>query len=96
MPKLPLPDFQNESEEADWYFQHRDDLDDYFEQTNDSRSMAQMLLEDHDLILDPNAVTISLQEGDLKLARQQASMRGVDDQKYLAELLHEALRSRAA
>lgn len=96
MAKLPLPDFNSEAEEAEWYYEHRDALDDYFERTSDTRPFAQMLLEDHDLILDPNAVTLSLQEGDLQLARQQAATQGIDDEKYLADLLHQALRSKAA
>jgi len=96
MAKLPLPDFKTEAEEADWYYEHRDSLDDYFERVNDPRSFAQMLLEDHNIVIDPNTVTLSLPAGDLQLARQQAASRGVEDEKYLADLIHRALHSEAA
>ncbi|MDE1161105.1 MAG: CopG family antitoxin [Acidobacteriaceae bacterium] len=89
MTKLPVPEFTSEAEEANWYDAHRDQLTDYFDEVEMS---ASSLLAQHDLVLDPHALTVLLGEEDLTLLQKRAAQKGVDSESLLSELVHQALR----
>lgn len=92
--KLPVPDFKSEREEADWYYENRDRLDDFFEYSG-GRNLHEALAE-IGLRIAPNAITLSLKDGDLELAQKLATERGVDPEELLADLLHGALETSKA
>jgi hypothetical protein len=47
--KLPYPEFESESAEADWLYEHREELDLYFSPME--ISVREMLLRDHGVVL---------------------------------------------
>jgi predicted DNA binding CopG/RHH family protein len=91
----PIPPFANEAEEAQWWYEQRDQL----------TAKAEAALARGDLKLrrvasssptdSPSTpaknITIRVAEEDLTRARQLASKRGLRYQTYLKMLLHEAL-----
>jgi hypothetical protein len=89
--KLPYPEFANESEEAEWLYEHRDDLDCYFEPV--SGSVREVLLRDHDLVLPDQRVLVKVSDENLGIVGQRAAAEGLDAGAYLERIVHDALRS---
>ncbi|HEY5056653.1 MAG TPA: hypothetical protein VII58_10870 [Acidobacteriaceae bacterium] len=88
MEKRVLPDFKSEAEEAKWWFDHQDELDKDFEQAAKEGRLGRGTAARLGGI---PTTTIRLDPGDIALAREQASTRGLKYQTYLKMLVHEAL-----
>jgi len=92
MTKLEVPDFTSEAEEAKWWFDNQDALDDEFLAAAEEGRLAWgtaarlVGLEGDSIYPDP---------ADIALARAQAEKKGLKYQTYLKMLLHEALTKEA-
>jgi predicted DNA binding CopG/RHH family protein len=90
--QLKIPDFANETEEAQWWYDHRDDLAGAFEEAaarDDIRvGSAARLAREH-----AAAETIRLDPGDISRARALAARHGLPYTTYLQMLVHDALAS---
>ncbi len=83
-----VPKFESEAQEAKWWFDNQDELLKDFE-----RAAAEGRL-GHGTVARRMGIpttTIRLDPGDIALAREQASKRGLKYQTYLKMLVHEAL-----
>ena len=94
MAKLPYPDFASETEEADWLYEHRDELDLYFSPVNSS--VRESLLRDHDLVLPEALISLPLSEEDLTRAKAIAATEGLAAEEYLGRVVHEILQAKQA
>jgi predicted DNA binding CopG/RHH family protein len=85
-----IPKFANETEEAQWWYQQRDQLTGKAE-----AALARGELKLRRLATEKDGparnVTIRIAEQDLTRARDLAAKRGIRYQTYLKMLLHEAL-----
>jgi predicted DNA binding CopG/RHH family protein len=88
MEKRILPDFKSEAEEAKWWFDHQDELDKDFAQAAKDGTLGCGTAARLGGI---PTTTIRFDPGDVALAREQASKRGLKYQTYLKMLVHEAL-----
>jgi hypothetical protein len=86
--KRVFPKFANEEEEATWYFEHADELAEDFDAAAANGTLGYGRLARR-FGLQPNVVY--LQPADANLAREQAERRGIDYDKYVQGLIHEAL-----
>jgi predicted DNA binding CopG/RHH family protein len=86
-----MPKFNNEAEEAEWFFQHQDDLEDYLETPtpSDTARFEQELEEVRARRSKP--ITIRLLAEDIETAKQIAAKKGIGYQTYLKMILHEGL-----
>ena len=91
--KLEVPRFGSEAEEAQWWFDHRDETADLME-----NAVAEGRTSSLDMVLankrnggSTPTVSIRIDQGDLARARVQAEKRGLRYQTYLKMILHEAL-----
>jgi predicted DNA binding CopG/RHH family protein len=90
--KRKLPAFATEAEEARWWDQNRDRLDQDFEKAAragklrplDSKTLAAR-------IAASRTISIRLAEADIALARKQAAARGLPYQTYIKSVLHQGL-----
>jgi hypothetical protein len=89
--KLPYPDFASESEEADWLYEHREQLDLYFSPT--TGSLREMLLRDHNLTLPEAVIAVPLSAEDMERANAIAAAQGIDAEEYIGRVVHEALQA---
>jgi predicted DNA binding CopG/RHH family protein len=88
MDPVKIPKFENEADEANWAFEHRDDLAAAFLQA------AQKGLVRHGTLKQRGVTpptTIRLAPEDISRARALAERRGLRYQTYLKMLIHEAL-----
>ena len=86
--KRVLPDFKSEAEEAKWWFDNQDELLKDFEKAAAEGRLGRGTAARLGGI---PTTTIRLDPGDIALAREQASQRGLKYQTYLKMLVHEAL-----
>ena len=93
MEKRNLPDFKSEAEEAQWWFDNQNELDKDFAE---AAAEGQLGRGTAARIGGLPTTTIRLDPGDIALAREQASKRGLKYQPYVKMLLHEALQRQAA
>jgi predicted DNA binding CopG/RHH family protein len=91
--KKTLPDFKSEAEEAKWWFDHRDEVLDEFEQAAEDGTL---LKGEAAKVKAIPTTTIRLDPTDIELARTQAEKKGLKYQTYLKMILHEALVKEAA
>ena len=89
MEKRVLPDFKSEAEEAKWWFDNQDVLDEDFLQAAAEGVLGRGTVARQGGI---PTTTIRLDPDDIALAREQASKRGLRYQTYLKMLVHEALQ----
>jgi predicted DNA binding CopG/RHH family protein len=93
--RLVVPKFESEAQEAQWWFENRDKVEDALIGAMDSgtiqRGAAQRLASERRA---SRNVTIRLAEADLDLARGQAEEKGLPYQTYIKSVLHEALVKR--
>jgi len=93
MKKREVPAFQSESEEARWWYAHRDELDLGFEQAAQSGTLKKVSrAEILKRLSGTRVVSIRLPEGDLAKLRRLAVEKGLPYQTYLKSLLHEGIR----
>ncbi len=91
--RLPYPEFASESEEADWLYEHRDDLDLYF--SSSSASLHDLLLE-QDMVLPEAVIAVPLSAADFARANTVAAAEGVPPEEYIGRVIHDALHTREA
>jgi len=97
--KPVVPHFDTETEEAEWWCEHREEHDERLADAVENGTTLKLrdALWEQGLVLQGlKEVAIPLEEDDLERARQQAAGRGLDYHQYLSKLLHEALSSRDA
>jgi len=96
MEKLKLPKFANEADEAQWWYDHRDELTEAFEDAAARGELrtgtAAKLARERAAGVTPTT-TIRLDPGDISRARALAAKRGLRYQTYLKMLIHEALEA---
>jgi hypothetical protein len=92
--KLPYPDFASEAEEADWLYEHREELDLYFSPM--AGTVREMLLRNHDLILPDAYMSVPLSNEDAACVRSIAETSGLSAEEYLGQVVHEALQAKRA
>lgn len=92
--KLKIPKFANEADEANWWYEHRDELAKAFEDAAGrgelrTGSVARQARERAAGVTP--TTTMRLDPEDISRARALAAKRGLRYQTYLKMLLHEAL-----
>jgi predicted DNA binding CopG/RHH family protein len=91
--KPEIPKFESEAEEAQWWFDHREEMASWME-----NAVAEGRTSSLDEILDKRrsgstpTVSIRIDPADISRARTLAEKRGLRYQTYLKMLLHEALK----
>jgi predicted DNA binding CopG/RHH family protein len=94
--KLKIPKFSSEAEEAQWWYDHRDELTEAFEDAaaqGELGSGSAARLASEGATGGTPATTIRLAPEDISRARALASKSGLRYQTYLKMLLHEALEA---
>jgi predicted DNA binding CopG/RHH family protein len=90
--RIMAPKFKTEAEEAQWWYDNRDKVEDTLIDAMDKgtiqRGAAQRLTSKARA---SRNVTIRMAEADLDLARKQAEEKGLPYQTYIKSVLHEAL-----
>ncbi len=92
--KLEYPDFASEAEEADWLYEHREELDSYFSPVEGN--VREMLLRDHDLVLADAYVEVPLSKEDYGSIKALADIDGVTPTQYITRVVHDALKAKQA
>ena len=85
---LTIPKFTNETEEADWWYEHRGDLERLFDEQAAAGTLRRTNLAD---FIRRRASTVILDEGDAALARKLAEDRGEPFELYVRRVMHNAL-----
>lgn len=86
--KRTLPEFKSEAEEAAWWFDHQDEiLDDFVAADAEGRLKNVTAL----IYSAPEANVIHLKPKAIALAREQAAKRNVAYERYVEDLLDQAL-----
>jgi predicted DNA binding CopG/RHH family protein len=92
---MVVPKFKTEAEEAQWWYDNREKVEDALISAMDNgtvqRGTAQRLTGGARA---SRNVTIRMVEADLDLARKQAEEKGLPYQTYIKSVLHEALLKR--
>jgi predicted DNA binding CopG/RHH family protein len=88
MTKIEIPDFTSEAEEAQWWFDNQDALDDEFLAAAAEGKLTQGTLAKQ-FGLASNVVRLDPQ--DVQLAREIAAKRGLDYEQFIQSLIHETL-----
>jgi predicted DNA binding CopG/RHH family protein len=92
--KFKVPNFASEAEEAQWWYDHREEVTHAFEEAAARGELrtgsAARLARQRATGITPTT-TIRLDPQDISRARSLAAKRGVRYQTYLKMLLHEAL-----
>ena len=83
-----IPSFANEAEEAQWWFEHSDELDKDFEQAAADGSLGRGTVARRFGLV---SNLIRLEPHDAVTARKLAAQRGLEYEKYVQGLLHQAL-----
>lgn len=95
--KIVVPRFATEAEEADWWFDNREQHDEIMAKAMaEGRTMTiKQLLDRHGLV--GSRIAVPLDFDDLVEARRQSETKGLNYEVYVRQLLHEALaKNRAA
>jgi predicted DNA binding CopG/RHH family protein len=85
---LKIPKFKNEADEANWAYEHREDLAAAFLKAAQEGRVRQGTLKQCGIT---PPTTIRLAPEDISRARALAERRGLRYQTYLKMLIHEAL-----
>jgi predicted DNA binding CopG/RHH family protein len=96
---LNLPEFASEKEEADWWYDHRKEVSDDFAASaaeGKIRSVRDMLLEDHNLILPDAFVSLPMSNADLAKVKEIAAKQGLGAEEYLSKAVHAILEAERA
>lgn len=97
MKKRKIPVFASESEEAQWWYDNRKELDqDFVEAARQGKVKRLTLAVLRKRLADSasRVISIRIPEGDLEKARVQAAEAGLPYQTYLKSLLHQALEKK--
>ena len=93
--RIVVRKFKTEAEEAQWWYDNRDKVEDALIKAMDNGSIRRGTTQR--LTSEARAsrnVTIRMVEADLDLARKQAKEKGLPYQTYIKSVLHEALAKR--
>ena len=93
--KLAIPAFKSEAEEAEWWYKNRARLDKDLvaaAKKGKLKRLSQATLKARLAASKSRVISIRLAEEDIKLARQQATEKGLPYQTYIKSVLHQALR----
>ena len=93
--RIVVPKFKTEAEEAQWWFDNREKVEDALINAMDNGTIRRGTVQR--LTSEARAsrnVTIRMAEADLNLARKQAQEKGLPYQTYIKSVLHEALVKR--
>jgi predicted DNA binding CopG/RHH family protein len=100
MKKLIVPNFESEAEEAKWWDDHMDIVEENMVEAIENGT-AKVLTRERLLerIRQSSrqggaAVSISLAKADIEIAQRQASEKDLPYEAYIATLVHEALQQR--
>lgn len=88
----PPPVFQNETEEADWWFANQDYILQMFKEGEREGKVSWGSVAKRGLT---PTTTIRLDPADIALAKRQAEERGLKYQTYLKSIIHQALKREA-
>lgn len=88
MEALTIPKFENETDEANWLYEHRDGLATAFHEAVQQGRVRQGTLKQRGVT---PPTTIRLAPEDISRARTLAERKGLRYQTYLKMLIHEAL-----
>lgn len=90
-----LPKFASEAEEAQWWYEQRDQLSAKAEvaYARGELRLRQLATTDADPDVPVTSITVRLSEQDLARAQRFAAKQGIRYQTYVKMLLHEALDS---
>lgn len=103
MVKKPLPKFSSEAEEARWYAENRDQLDDYFEDVEEDEADERLSkLPPREVAIQQareaaakhaktQQLTVRFAVDDVESAKVLAEKKGLKYQTYIKMLLHEAI-----
>jgi hypothetical protein len=90
-----MPKFKNESEEADWWYANRHNLDKWgkpvLDKDGNPMTPAQILAAHSAEQKQQKPVNIRLPLADIQRAKTQAERKGLPYQTYLKSLIHQAL-----
>lgn len=92
MEKKILPEFKSEAEEAKWWFDNQNELDEDFAKAAAEGHLGRGTAARAGGI---PTTTIRLDPVDIEMARKQAEQRGLKYQTYLKMILHDALTREA-
>ena len=93
--KRVIPAFKSETEEAEWWYNHRARLDKDLlgaAKKGELKRLDRATLKGRLAASKARVVSIRLPENDIELARRQVAQRGLPYQTYIKSLLHQALR----
>ena len=96
---LDIPNFASEKEEADWWYDHREEMSDDFAvagSRGELRSLREVLLQDHGLSLPDAYVSIPMTAEELRCAKEIAAAEGLGAEEFISRVVHEVVRSRQA
>jgi len=94
MIKKPIPQFQSEAEEAQWWDAHREETAEWTEeaiQAGKTSTLSSLLERAREKNGVTPTVSIRIDPEDIRRARLLAAQRGLRYQTYLKMLIHEAL-----
>ena len=102
MAKKPIPAFASEEEEARWWFEHQDDLEDYTDLKPRRVDLAAQLglppqeqavraAREATAALGSKAISIRVANADLNRAKRLATRKGLPYQGLIKMLIHEGL-----
>jgi uncharacterized protein (DUF4415 family) len=107
--KKPLPKFASEAEEARWYLDHQDELDDYFEPIPEGEvegilanlppkeaALAQARAATEKYASKSKATSIRLSDEDIEAAKLIAKRQGMRYQTWMKAVLHQVIEREKA
>jgi predicted DNA binding CopG/RHH family protein len=93
--KPNIPKFESEAEEAEWWYQHREETAQWMEEAaaaGQTTALANVLERARQRAGITPTVSIRIAPDDISRARALATKKGLRYQTYLKMLLHEALQ----
>ncbi len=91
--KLIVPKFANDTEESEWWYAHREDVNEEIVEAFEQGRMKPSKLMQRG---NTPTTTIRLDPADIAKARDVAGRKGLPYQTYLKSLIHEALERETA
>ena len=92
---LDIPHFENEEQEANWWFENRDQVTAAFERAAKEGRLRWGSGAIAALLRRQGALNLRIVGEDLATIRKLASTEGQPEEEYAAALLHEALKEQA-
>ncbi len=90
---MKIPKFANETEEADWWFEHRDLVSEEFQKAEKEGRLGRGTVA---RLAGLTPATVRLDQADTEKAQKAAQKLGLEYRTYLEHLIHEALEKEPA